>query len=237
MNRLAMTAALAMAGSTAFGLEPVWLQVTVSGTLQAHGTLPDPGDFAGVSAHRYGVTLWGKFDAEAPPTDLFPGLTTFSMADFELTVVPLAPGDDEVRVYTPENAAGGVWYSETFDRLQVNVLAFGATQAGMSLFVDAPAGVFNVGMETLPDDPADYAFAGGDDEEIRLAFSGTFGGGYARWTPTEGYEQGTSIGYMVAETTAPAPRPCSEADLAEPFGVLNLDDLDAFVAQFLGGCP
>ena len=33
------------------------------------------------------------------------------------------------------------------------------------------------------------------------------------------------------------PMPCNGADLAEPFGVLDLADIQAFVAQFTAGCP
>ncbi len=35
----------------------------------------------------------------------------------------------------------------------------------------------------------------------------------------------------------PAPQPCNAADLAEPFGVLDLQDIGAFISAFTAGCP
>ena len=33
------------------------------------------------------------------------------------------------------------------------------------------------------------------------------------------------------------PEPCSPADFAMPFGIVDIDDVDAFIALFLAGCP
>ena len=32
-------------------------------------------------------------------------------------------------------------------------------------------------------------------------------------------------------------QPCNGADLAAPFGVLDLADIQAFIVEFTGGCP
>jgi hypothetical protein len=51
-------------------------------------------------------------------------------------------------------------------------------------------------------------------------------------SPDQSYQALLYIGYY-----ADGPQPCNAADLAEPFGILDLSDINAFVAGFLGMDP
>lgn len=54
-----------------------------------------------------------------------------------------------------------------------------------------------------------------------------------RVTPTDGVASGTPVD-LVVQVAMP---PCAYADLADPHGTLNIDDLDAFIAAFLASDP
>ncbi|GJM18815.1 MAG: hypothetical protein DHS20C14_10280 [Phycisphaeraceae bacterium] len=106
-------------------------------------------------------------------------------------------------------------YTGTFDTWDV---------AGLLVFAP-PAGVFSVSMTSLPDDPADYKSVG-PNARVNAGF------GLVSWDKTDGYEDGF-LSYTVR--VVDDPNPCA-ADM-DGNGVLNVDDIEAFVDEFLGGCP
>jgi len=64
---------------------------------------------------------------------------------------------------------------------------------------------------------------------LRDADRGAFG-----WDVTAiDYDAGSDRLYLVNEDSSADPA----ADIAEPFGVLDLADVQAFIAAFAGGCP
>jgi hypothetical protein len=46
-----------------------------------------------------------------------------------------------------------------------------------------------------------------------------------------------AVQYILGGTPAPQPRPCSPADLAAPFGILNFFDLTEFLDLLSQSCP
>ena len=132
-------------------------------------------------------------------------------------------GHDHPLITTPYQTVNGslsYYFGVGFDYL----LIFAGSDY---LKIDSPAFGFGPGMGSLPDDPAAYAFAGGDTEYVIT-------NGW-RWSPDDGFED-CSFRYWIRVVDDPSPpEPCI-AD-ADGNGILDLTDVNLFAATFVAGCP
>ncbi|MEZ6318154.1 MAG: hypothetical protein R3B49_05270 [Phycisphaerales bacterium] len=158
------------------------------------------------------------------------------MGELELLIVPLGFGDTTVRRYDLDTAVASFRYNSTDLRLTLTVSAKDASQTVFNLVIESPSGP-GFGEETLPDSPVAYGLGTFGLQEVSVHVSSVAGSGDAHFAQAGGYDPfGTSVSYIVNPTTPPEPKACSPADIAEPFGVLNLDDI-AFATGFVSGCP
>ena len=78
-----------------------------------------------------------------------------------------------------------------------------------------------------------FTSAGVDESDVGFLF---YFGGFACNTPgggTDGYLNPYSSAFMQFNVEAPGPDGCNLADVAEPFGVLDLADINGFIGAFL----
>ncbi|MFI4898748.1 MAG: hypothetical protein ACIARR_13105 [Phycisphaerales bacterium JB059] len=215
-----------------------WLECSAS--MIAHpaelASPPVPGDLTGVSGDRVGVTASFLFSTTSPPIAVTGHFVAFAVADFDACVTDLGANPDPSRTLDPSNAnALIVYYFEN------DVLAFtiSNTDDSFSLSITRPSGPFSASMTSLPLVPSQYSFDGRPDDEVVATFLGPLmpEAADARWSPTNQYGPGETVAYMVGFAEAPEPAPCSEVDLAAPFGLLNFTDIIAFLTAFGAGCP
>lgn len=195
-------------------------------------TVGGDGDGAVGSAHAVVV-----FDTDAPPIlsdedgDTFAGLGGWMEG-----VVAGAAFDGVSDDLSPTFARGPLTlatfrYNEPFDTYEIR-LATGDANMGVS--VRAPGG-FDSGLLSLPDSIDEYrpTFP---DGAIFTGFSIVGGGGVAGqfFVLLASGQGGTGLNLrFVDEIPGYA---CNPADI-DRNGMLNFDDIDAFVSGFLGGCP
>lgn len=141
--------------------------------------------------------------------------------------------DDAGLVFEPTVMTyGDLTYYANSDRFTITL-----SNAGADVFftVDTPSNGFSLSMDSLPDAPGDYEFAGsaGDFVSgfISVAASGSFS--EASWSPTAGYSGQVWYNVRVIEPEVTA---CSIADLNKD-GAIDFLDISAFLTSFQNGCP
>ncbi len=91
---------------------------------------------------------------------------------------------------------------------------------------------------SIPDDPAAYStWSQGTCTANSLGVNL-----FIIWNTVGGFDLGDDGRFFVSVREVPDPNPpmpdgCSEADLAEPYGVLDFSDVVAFLSAFSVGCP
>ncbi len=177
-------------------------------------------NFSGQLDGRYGGRA--VFDAAAAPTTTTPGFTRFTAVDGGEYA---ADASVDPGVEMPHAPAGGSLtyvFPDGFIEIRVG---------GAYLSINQPTSGFSLGMDSLPDDPASYAFAGGNNGGV----SASGGAGGTSWSPGSGFFGGT-FRYWIREVENPnPPEPCI-AD-ADGNGILDLSDVTLFAATFVAGCP
>lgn len=163
------------------------------------------------------------FDAAAPPTSSDSSFIGFEAVEAEWYSV--TPSGEPETQHAPED--GFLYYRPPTGSLTVIV----DVDLGVSLSFSQTTSAFMIGMDSLPDDPASYAFTGGSGDLVTA--SGRQGG--AIWSPGSGFNNG-SFRYWIREVENPnPPEPCI-AD-ADGNGILDLTDVNLFAATFVAGCP
>lgn len=167
--------------------------------------------------------------------DVFDASLSVDFADF----YPHGPGHTEPGERR-EATGASITYSTQLREIRVTLEAPGAW---LTFEVDAPVGPFHPYMTALPSDPTAYLFDGFDDQRVHAAFSQTTENpttgeqttlaGASSWTPATGFTG--ALAYTVR--VLPEPQRCSEADLAPPFGIVDFDDVLAFIDAFNHACP
>ena len=122
-------------------------------------------------------------------------------------------------------------YAVGADTLSVNVSGANP-DATVSVFfqIEGPTG-FAPGMTSLPDDPMSYAPA----DFLIANLTSSIGASSVTWLATGGMMGGNVR--MSASAVTPALPGCNVADLAEPYGFHDFDDVLAFLVAFGAGCP
>ena len=198
-----------------------WLRFEFSFTASANSSTELVPEFEMGGAHGWFVFDTERAPIESGPTGIVYEIDAFDVSRFLSRVDGAHSGRlTERDAYAQFKAAPDVdFYAlQIFDQ-DDNALV------SVQVFVD-DGGLF--AGATLPDDVASYhsTFAGGS-----VQFVGEAGLGQV-------YNDGDlGFRFRVREVGAPEPKPCSEVDLAEPFGVLNFDDVLAFLVRFGAGCP
>ncbi len=233
MRRLIPT--LALLAAAALPAQGEWLRVdfhTVT-TQVLTFTSPEPFDAAGVASESYAIDGWMLVDTDQPPIPRSDGLS-FPVADFEIVARRYDGAGAEPIVITPDNAGASV--SVLPSTRGVRFFA-GNVSTSFSYSIPWTATIFSGSMPSLPDLPGDYAVSGNAIDSVTCEFTPPTG------TTTDctwdrdngGHDLWKYIRYHVRTTTAPDPEPCGPADI-DGNGILNFDDIDAFVDGFLGGC-
>lgn len=181
------------------------------------------------------------FDTLAPPTDGDAISVTFDALDAAMSL-------DFADFY--EHGPG---HAEGFARRKASDASLSYSTQGreilitlsnphctLTLEIDSPVGPFHPYMTNLPDNPTAYLFNGVSDQRVRVTFSEylddqTTRSGQATWNPTDAFTG--ALTYTVRILPDPEPEGCSEADLAPPFGVVDFDDILAFIQAFQTSCP
>lgn len=163
------------------------------------------------------------FDAAASPISSDSSFIGFEAVEAEWYSV--TPSGEPETQYAPEDAF--LYYRPPTGSLTVLV----DVDLGVSLSFSQTTSAFMVGMDSLPDDPASYAFTGGSGDLVTA--SGRQGG--AIWSPGSGFNNGI-FRYWIREVENPnPPEPCF-ADL-DGNGILDLTDVNLFINGFVAGCP
>jgi len=173
-----------------------------------------------------GAHGWFQFDTDRAPIDSGPLGIIYEIDSFEVSRFLASASGSQMGSLTERDAVARFKAAPDFDFYALQIFDKDDNAlVSLQMFV-ADGSVFD-GI-TLPDAPASYdaPSAGGG-----LQFIGV--GGIAQV-----FDDGDfGFRYRVTETGAPTPKPCSEVDLAEPFGVLDFDDVLAFLIAFAPGCP
>lgn len=171
--------------------------------------------------------MWGRavFDAAAPPSSANEFFVFFAPLEAEGSETSTITGGTNAPFNEPPQAATASFlYDIGLNRWVLNVAFPGSS---LSLRVSPPGPAFDPTMTSLPDDPADY------DPDTTVSHSVILDTvNSVVWTSASGFTNG-SFGYAVRIVDAPDACP---ADV-DNNGILNFDDIDAFVAGFLDGCP
>lgn len=192
-------------------------------SLDAQGPIPSMG-FASASGFY-------AFDTGAAAIERTPGRVEFAVQDHEVAVTLIIDATPTQRVLRPGNSTAKIVYDGPSDSLTFVLNQTEGPELELRLQLVEPLGAFDAGMQTLP---------GSGYETEGAVFGVLTAGGTAFqsvWlSPNDVFIVG-AVQYAVAASEAPEPRPCSPADLAEPFGVLNFFDLQAFLNLLGQGCP
>ncbi len=163
------------------------------------------------------------FDAAAPP--IFSDSSSIWFDAVEAEWYSVIPSGEPETQHASEDAS--LLYQPSTGSLLFRV----EVDLGVSLSLGQTTSEFMVGMGSLPDDPASYAFTGGNGDLVIA--SGRHGTAY--WSPGSGFDGGT-FRYWIREVENPnPPEPCI-AD-ADGNGILDLSDVNIFAASFVAGCP
>lgn len=181
------------------------------------------------------------FDTLAPPTGGDAISVTFDALDASLSLdfadfYEHGPGHAEG--FARRKPGDATLTYSTQDR-EIRV-ALSTPHCDLTLEIDSPVGPFHPYMTNLPANPTAYLFDGVSDQRVRVTFSETLDdqttrSGQATWTPADAFTG--ALTYTVRLLPEPEPEGCSEADLAPPFGVVDFDDILAFIQAFQHACP
>ena len=191
--------------------------------LGTQGPIP-PAAFASASGFY-------TFDTDAPAVDRTPDRVEFAVQDHEVTVTTIAGADHAQRVLRPADSTARIVYDATNDTLTFVLNQTQGDEIELRLQIVAPDGPFDASMDTLPGDGYEtQASVFGVLQTPGVAFQSI-------WLDSADAFVVGAVQYAVAPSDAPAPRPCSPADLSAPFGVLNFFDLQAYLQSLAQGCP
>ncbi|GJM18142.1 MAG: hypothetical protein DHS20C14_03550 [Phycisphaeraceae bacterium] len=232
MRRLIPALALLAAAAPA---SADWLRVDFHAVTTPYLTFqgPEPFDAASVAGESYAIDGWMLIDTAAAPLP-GGGDSVYAVADFEITARRYDGAGAEPVILSPEAATALVLVIP--ETSGVRFLA-GNLFTVFSYDIPRTATPFTNAMRSLPDAPGAYAVSGASADTVECAFTPPSG------TPTDclwdrdagGHEVHKYIRYHVRATTAPPPEPCGPADI-DGNGVLNVDDIEQFVIEFLDGC-
>jgi len=190
-----------------------------------------------VSGTAHAVVL---FDTTAPQTEFTATSVTFEAYDASLSVdfanfYHHGPGHAEQPLLRKAGVAS-LTYTTQGRELVIRVETIDCT---LELEVESPVGPFHPYMTALPENPSAYLFDGFDTQRVRAFFTETLDEqttrtGEALWNPIDAFTG--ALAYTVRTLPAPEPERCTEADLAPPFGVLDFDDVLAFIDAFSAAC-
>lgn len=194
-------------------------------TLDTYGPLPLTTNFASVAG-------FFTFDTDAAPTASTETSVTFGVAEHEISVTTMVNGTTVQRVFDPANSDARIVYDGSSDALSF-ILTANSDGVPITFRFDLvdPAGAFTVDMQTLP--TSGYG-ALGSVFALLNAGPNPFQAIYLR--SADRFLTG-AVQYILGGTPAPQPRPCSPADLAAPFGILNFFDLTTYLNLLQQGCP
>ena len=181
------------------------------------------------------------FDTQAPPVGGDAISVTFEATEAAMSVDFAdfyAHGPGHAEGFARRKPASGVISYSTQDR--EILLTLSTPVCTLTLEVDSPVGPFHPYMTSLPANPTAYLFDGVSDQRVRVAFTEslddqTTRSGEATWNPVDAFTG--ALAYTVRVLPDPEPQGCSEADLAPPFGVVDFDDVLAFIDAFQNACP
>ncbi len=181
------------------------------------------------------------FDTASAPVDGTATTVTFDAYDASMSVefadfYAHSPGYAE-QIMLRKASAASLRYSTQDREIVVRIEAPGCS---LELEIESPVGPFHPSMTALPSNPTAYLFDGFDTEHVHATFTKAIDEqtqleGEAQWNPIDAFTG--AITYTIRALPAPEPQPCTEADLAPPFGVLDFDDVLAFLDSFNAGCP
>jgi hypothetical protein len=198
-----------------------------SGTqsLDTYGPLPLSTNFASVAG-------FFTFDTDAAPTASTDTTVTFGVGEHEISVTTMVAGATVQRVFDPANSAARIEYDGSSDALSFFLTADDdGVPISFRFDLVQPAGEFTVDMQSLP--TSGYG-AQGSVFAVLNAGPNPFQAIYLR--SANRFLTG-AVQYILGGTPAPQPRPCSPADLAAPFGILNFFDLTDFLDLLSQSCP
>ncbi len=181
------------------------------------------------------------FDTSSAPIDGNATTVTFEAYDASLSVdfpdfYLHNPGLAEVGDLRKASSAT-ILYSTQEREILIRVEA---PHCSLELEIESPVGPFHPYMTTLPTSPAAYLFDGQETQRVRVGFAeqsdeSPARTGEALWRPLDGFTG--AVTYTVRSLPEPEPQGCTEADLAPPFGLLDFDDVLAFINSFNADCP
>ncbi len=172
------------------------------------------------------------FSTTQGPVEVTDTTIRFAVADHEFSVTTMVGvrGPERFEL-DPTNSSASIVYNATNDSLAFSLTGEGAEPVQLTFTIVDPAGDFNLGMTNMP--TTGYV-ANGSVFSVLNASGDAFQAIYLR--PNNVFAVG-AVQYSAGATSAPAPRPCSPADLAAPFGILNFFDLTAFLDLLKQPCP
>lgn len=202
------------------GASAQWLRLEFSFTASANSSPELVPEFEMGGAHG-----WFVFDTERAPIESGPQGIIYEIDAFDVSRFFSRVDSAHSGRLTERDAVARFKAAPDVDFYALQVFDESDNPlASVQVFVD-DGGLF--AGPTLPGDVASYhsTFAGGSVQFIGIGGIGQV------------YNDGDfGFRFRVREVAAPEPKPCSEVDLAEPFGVLNFDDVLAFLVEFGAGC-
>lgn len=192
-------------------------------SLDTVGPIPLTSSFASVGGQL-------TFDTDAPPLSADGTRAVFAIGDHDVAVTTMVGAVARVRTLTPENSTARLVFEATPRSVILEIEATDADPLTIGLRLLDPSGAFALDMPSLP--------AGGYNARGSVFMvMNTRGTAFqAAWLrPNDLFVTG-AIQYIVGGTPPPPARPCSPADLAAPFGVLNFFDLVAYLDLLQQGC-
>ncbi|MFI4897918.1 MAG: GC-type dockerin domain-anchored protein [Phycisphaerales bacterium JB059] len=197
-----------------------------------------PGDIVSTLG---GVTATVVFDTADAPTDSTLQTVTFDALTGSIEGVlfgvdpetnPSAANAAPVRLTGPIDS-GNLIYSQTGDENMRVTLTQGQTTLTLTVF--SPAGDFTPVMPSLPDAPEAYVVE--DETDFRVQGNVLHDAMGIFTTIDRSGSFVVAIGgvsYNARLVGEPVVPPCNGADLAEPYGQLDFDDILAFLTAFAG---
>lgn len=182
------------------------------------------------------------FDTDEPPVASDLQSVTFAGVSGSIEAVvfavsqmnaPSALNPDPVRVSGPIDSAT-LTYNQAGQRNLGLTLTRGEVTFRLNVF--EPAGSFSPTMGSLPDEAAAYAVLDPTDFIVFASLLTPAGSVFASLDRSGSFVSSIGgVSYNVRLVEPPAPSPCNAADLAEPLGSLDFDDVLAFLTAFAQG--
>lgn len=172
------------------------------------------------------------FSTTAGPTLVTDNTIEFAIADHDFSVTTMVGGRGAERFeLNPTNSTAKVVYTASTDSLAFILDANQGEPLKFTFTIVDPAGTFTLDMPSLP---ATGYVANGSVFGVLDASGTAFQSIYLH--PNNVFLVG-AIQYSAGAASEPLPRPCSPADLAAPFGILNFFDLTTYLNLLQQGCP